>query len=1629
MSLDKNNKKAQKKAVKAKSAKKKSSNPNLSQASNASNFNNALGAEVSPRTGDLSLSLNVPTVYGFLGENITPSIKYSQSSLDSGNQMLGLPLGWQFPFSYIYEERVFINGDQSFFIDSSYSSGMRYYTLEDANFEFTSIAFPYDTSQQTANILRFLNGNTQYFDKNGRLIGIDDRFGNYVMFHYNTTSGGVFSSKLLSITTGYGQEIIFDYGQDAITISYPDSDNNSIDFSYLVANQSSELIGYKDPLGNKTTIINNGGSENRLVSELIYFNGLKILYEYSAIKLKLSSTDFTLKDVVSCVKEQHLEDSREFTYNYNPLDNEHNYTGFPNYIPSSFEDTLLLNGSDYAYTTQIHDGILITEHCYNHLHLELERNIYTLDKELIKQVANNFQGQDKDGFFPAYDDLIAKFPNYQTPTEEHTKVYNDSGEYRHYLTKTSIDVFANLIAVDSYESKLNQEAVELASSARMTYDYDDPRYKDTPSYGLLVQSYTADYGIWDKTANTAPVVRGQLSALSQDHKNIASMTTGFADKVDAEALSSLEKKISYQYDDKGRITNQKVAWVDGKTHDLASTEEAISYNLSDGILTVANTNTQGDTSTQEIDITTGWLIKTSNALGYGVSHSYDNMGNILKSEYPLDGIIEWEYDYANNKVTKIFANGYKLHNYSNGFGQLLQESDNNGSGDTDRVLSQKSYNQVGQLVYEEGILGAQSRVAYQYNSRGELSLTTDILGNEKNVIQDSVSQTEQTNYNGHHASSIGFNDHHKMITTSVFSATSSQTVSGGATYNIHDKMTAAVLGDIASQEEHWAETELGYNFELSVVKRSHAGFDQIRATKETERDLFNNAVLEKIKVVQSGQEAEEAVGDQFIFNDLNQLTKEINPLGQARSFTYDSVGRIATSTDYAGTVFSYSYFENDLIKSYSFKDKDNKIHQKNWTYNPLTFRIATLEELIDGVSQGLMTYDYTLDGNLALVKYPDGKQISYTYNATNMLIGLSDAFNKETHFEYDSFGRINNVAVDEKYHTAVTYLSKEDSPINSGQIKSIATSNGVTLFYEYTGLGMVAKEVTLDNNLAEDKNILLCCEYVYDPTTQNIIKLIRSSTAFPSDRRVNITTEYSYSSLNQVLCEKTTDAKANQLSKIEYAYDAANNVSVKTERDKQNNQRISQYRYDKDNKLVEEVTLSESITFSYDANGNLIANSKGHSYGYDLENRLVSYTDSSAELNASYAYYPNGLRKSKTIQGQSPIVFYYDERVKNATIINESQDMQHSSYLMFAGKRFLRLLHTESSQEVESQQLISNYKDMMATYKDNKLKDIYNYRAYGGTKEIPADVVQKNKKKKEEALTILANPFQYSMEYLDVESGLIYLRARYYNPSIKRFMTRDTAPLLNRYAYANGNPIMFTDPSGHFAIVAGVGLFAALSAFGPIGWAIAVAITIIVVVLVVVFVIIPAMKKSPKSTTPNRTPTFQSTAPQDMARNALQSARQDARFRGGVDPGTLYLGGGTTSQRRALFNAYPELLNFGYMRAGFNDLGLGSHEIGFFEGFVNFVFSWLLYSFIVFLLPTVVASRLVPEPFEPNDDLNDNDSDSDNDPPSGILYYYREAGDLVAEEGMGGILHGFIMPAWGIFFIIFGFLKALYWYS
>jgi RHS repeat-associated protein len=69
-----------------------------------------------------------------------------------------------------------------------------------------------------------------------------------------------------------------------------------------------------------------------------------------------------------------------------------------------------------------------------------------------------------------------------------------------------------------------------------------------------------------------------------------------------------------------------------------------------------------------------------------------------------------------------------------------------------------------------------------------------------------------------------------------------------------------------------------------------------------------------------------------------------------------------------------------------------------------------------------------------------------------------------------------------------------------------------------------------------------------------------------------------------------------------------------------------------------------------------------------------------------------------------------------------------------------------------------------------------------------------------------ANSLRYTGEQWDNDVGLLYLRARWYDPSVGRFTTRDPVPGLaglpqtqNPYVYVNNNPINLTDPSGEIA--------------------------------------------------------------------------------------------------------------------------------------------------------------------------------------------------------------------------------------
>ena len=163
------------------------------------------------------------------------------------------------------------------------------------------------------------------------------------------------------------------------------------------------------------------------------------------------------------------------------------------------------------------------------------------------------------------------------------------------------------------------------------------------------------------------------------------------------------------------------------------------------------------------------------------------------------------------------------------------------------------------------------------------------------------------------------------------------------------------------------------------------------------------------------------------------------------------------------------------------------------------------------------------------------------------------------------------------------------------------------------------------------------------------------------------------------------------------------------------------------------------------------------------------------ENTASYTYDGNNLRQSKTVNGVTT-THIYDGAEVTADITGDRQ----SVYVRDLNGILFR------EENGEKMHYISNPRGDVSAYyySRTRLLPTYTYDAFGNQTEASG-----------------TDPFRYSGEYYDAESGFIYLRNRYYDPSIGRFITEDPAQSgTNWYVYANNNPLIYIDPWGLYAV-------------------------------------------------------------------------------------------------------------------------------------------------------------------------------------------------------------------------------------
>ena len=262
-------------------------------------------------------------------------------------------------------------------------------------------------------------------------------------------------------------------------------------------------------------------------------------------------------------------------------------------------------------------------------------------------------------------------------------------------------------------------------------------------------------------------------------------------------------------------------------------------------------------------------------------------------------------------------------------------------------------------------------------------------------------------------------------------------------------------------------------------------------------------------------------------------------------------------------------------------------------------------------------------------------------------------------------------------------------------------------------------------------------------------------------------TLYTYNALGQLVAE-TGDEPTN------YSYDdSGNRVSMM----KVLPSVTTTYTYDAANRLISRAAGDSVATYNYDANGNMLTETLDgtviKNFSYDEFDRLVeAYVGGVTEI---YTYDGRGRRFS--VQNGSTVTRH----------IWDGDEITYDCVTVESAETGYNYLHGLSAEGVIIgttiyENLLTAQGDVAATYQNTTRVRNTSYSAFGNASNSSSSI---------------RNPYGYRGEYTDA-TGLQYLRARYYDPTLGRFTQQDTMPDQgNPYIYCSNNPVLYRDPSGH----------------------------------------------------------------------------------------------------------------------------------------------------------------------------------------------------------------------------------------
>jgi RHS repeat-associated protein len=485
-------------------------------------------------------------------------------------------------------------------------------------------------------------------------------------------------------------------------------------------------------------------------------------------------------------------------------------------------------------------------------------------------------------------------------------------------------------------------------------------------------------------------------------------------------------------------------------------------------------------------------------------------------------------------------------------------------------------------------------------------------------------------------------------------------------------------------------------------------------------------------------------------------------------------------------------------------------------------------------------FRYDSLGRQTSVTDPDLGTWSYTYSPTDQVLTQTDANKAVTRFTYDALERELSSTTTDSGEAKKTVTKKYDEPrtgfANVGHQTTMIDSTGSTV----TNFDLAGNEIQRTKKIGKNDYAF---SYGFDPGKRPIwIKyddgdavgsptdpkdrilydgagriasipgIVRSATYTASGKPdevtfINgVTTNANYDARHALRSLATTKGQKtiatvtyarNKDGRVHavtgpgaetwaYTYDAAARLEKATSETAANSQT---YDYDNAGNLTKHARSGvagiaiypapghahapksfNGVSLSYDANGNL-TKAGSRTYDWDAARRLASVTEGSTKT--TFAYDGENRRVSKSGKGTT---FYpaADYEVED-NVVTKTFRLGERIVAQRVGKvtTWLHADHLGSP--------------LLATDKLGNVVKRVKHRPYG--EGIGANG------------TALAVDFLG--EHLDEETDLVYLNARYYDPTIGRFLSPDSEDIAkpgvgtNRYAYSGNDPVNFRDPNGN----------------------------------------------------------------------------------------------------------------------------------------------------------------------------------------------------------------------------------------